>query len=303
MECRSTSLQLLKREVDTALARVSRCYLVHVKRDWNGAADRFTTLAMQQEAGSEAPDASTVDELQKLNRLNEILLPEEDLDPAGEATVAVTTRIQSRQREDSGSEAPCPARTSQGETSTIGVRLERIRIAQDEEKWIADLKKFLGGQLTTLTREESKACAKIADNFQVGADGLLYYLGKREGSEATEDRGMLLRLVVPETLQRDFLHHYHCSVEGAHQGVSRTFAKIKRFFYWRSMYRSVQEYVGSCTDCETGKGAPRIHGSSPGNVKATYPFQIIAMDHIPSLPRSHRGNTELLIWVDLFSGS
>ena len=26
------------------------------------------------------------------------------------------------------------------------------------------------------------------------------------------------------------------------------------------------------------------------------------MDHIPSLPKSHRGNTELLIWVDLFTG-
>ncbi|KAG2773747.1 hypothetical protein PC129_g15072 [Phytophthora cactorum] len=26
------------------------------------------------------------------------------------------------------------------------------------------------------------------------------------------------------------------------------------------------------------------------------------MDHIPSLPRSHNGNTELLIWVDLLTG-
>ena len=26
------------------------------------------------------------------------------------------------------------------------------------------------------------------------------------------------------------------------------------------------------------------------------------MDHIPSLPRSYKGNTELLIWVDLFTG-
>jgi len=45
-----------------------------------------------------------------------------------------------------------------------------------------------------------------------------------------------------------------------------------------------------------------VDGESPGNVQATYPFQIVAMDHIPSLPRSFKGNTELLIWVDLFSG-
>ncbi|OWY91782.1 reverse transcriptase, partial [Phytophthora megakarya] len=65
---------------------------------------------------------------------------------------------------------------------------------------------------------------------------------------------------------------------------------------------SVQRYLGECVDCETGKGRPRIQGESPGNLHATYPFQIIAMDHIPSLPRSFNGNTELLIFVDLFSG-
>ncbi|KAE9163340.1 hypothetical protein PF004_g30174 [Phytophthora fragariae] len=37
-------------------------------------------------------------------------------------------------------------------------------------------------------------------------------------------------------------------------------------------------------------------------MKATYPFQILAMDHIPSLPKSYKGHTELLIWVDLFTG-
>ncbi|OWY96380.1 reverse transcriptase, partial [Phytophthora megakarya] len=31
-------------------------------------------------------------------------------------------------------------------------------------------------------------------------------------------------------------------------------------------------------------------------------FQVVAMDHIPSLPASHNGNTELLVWVDVFIG-
>ncbi|OWZ09000.1 reverse transcriptase [Phytophthora megakarya] len=52
----------------------------------------------------------------------------------------------------------------------------------------------------------------------------------------------------------------------------------------------------------TGKGRPTIQGESPGNIVATYPFQVVAMNHIPSLPASHKGNTELLIWVDLFTG-
>jgi hypothetical protein len=111
-----------------------------------------------------------------------------------------------------------------------------------------------------------------------------------------------VRVVVPETLQQDFLHHYHASLEGGHQGIGRTFARIRKHFHWRGLFRSVQKYVGECVDCETGKGRPLLQGESPGNIQATYPFQVIAMDHIPSLPRSFKGNTELLIWVDLVTG-
>ncbi|POM68912.1 Reverse transcriptase [Phytophthora palmivora] len=98
------------------------------------------------------------------------------------------------------------------------------------------------------------------------------------------------------------MHHYHSSLEGGHQGIGRTYHKIRAHFHWRGLYQSVQRYVGQCIDCETGKGRPTIHGESPGNLQATYPFQIIGMDHIPSLPRSYKGNTELLIWIDLFTG-
>ncbi|KAK1931499.1 Retrovirus-related Pol polyprotein from transposon 412 [Phytophthora citrophthora] len=108
--------------------------------------------------------------------------------------------------------------------------------------------------------------------------------------------------MVHETLQQDVLHDYHTTLEGGHQGIGRTYQQIRDHFHWRGLYRSVQRYVGVCADCETEKGRPTIQGESPGNLQATYPFQIIAMDHIPSFPRSDKGNTELLIWVDLFTG-
>ncbi|OWY95521.1 reverse transcriptase [Phytophthora megakarya] len=104
-----------------------------------------------------------------------------------------------------------------------------------------------------------------------------------------------MRLVVPEKLQSDVLHHYHTTLEGGHQGggVPTSGSGITS---------TGGDYTGVSRDCETGKGKPVIRCESPGNLQATYPFQIIAMDHIPSLPKSHKGNTELLIWVDLFTG-
>ncbi|GMF28590.1 unnamed protein product [Phytophthora fragariaefolia] len=180
------------------------------------------------------------------------------------------------------------------------MRSERIVQAQNEETWIANLKSYLRGNLADLTVVEAKACSKIADDYEVDGDGLLLYCPTT--AQSSGDRDRIARLVVPETLHRDFLHHYHTSLEGGHQGIGRTFQRIRAHFHWRGLYRSVQRYVGECTDCETAKGRPVIRGPSPGNLQATYPFQIEAMDHIPSLPTSFKGNTELLIWVDLFTG-
>uniref|UniRef100_A0AAV1VN60 Integrase catalytic domain-containing protein n=1 Tax=Peronospora matthiolae TaxID=2874970 RepID=A0AAV1VN60_9STRA len=154
--------------------------------------------------------------------------------------------------------------------------------------------------MAKLSADEAKMCALIAPDYEVDQSGLLF-LCPRSNTEV-DDRTELARLVVPEQLQQDFLHHYHTSLEGGHQGIGRTYQRIRTNFHWRGLYRSVQRYVGECVDCETGKGRPVDRGGSPGNMQLTYPFQIIAMDHIPSLPRSVKGNTELLLWVDLFSG-
>ncbi|ETK89012.1 hypothetical protein F441_06957 [Phytophthora nicotianae CJ01A1] len=181
-----------------------------------------------------------------------------------------------------------------------GLSTDRVLRAQNEEKWFVKLKAYLSGNLESLDAGEARACSKIAGDYDVDDGGMLLYCpsaGRDDG-----DRDRLAKLVVPEDLQQDVLHHYHKSLQGGHQGVGRTYQRIRTHFHWRGLFKSVQRYVGQCTDCETGKGRPTLRGESPGNIQATYPFQYIAMDHIPSLPRSYKGNTELLIWVDLFTG-
>ncbi|ETL50609.1 hypothetical protein L916_00175, partial [Phytophthora nicotianae] len=145
------------------------------------------------------------------------------------------------------------------------IRTDRILLAQNKEKWIVDLKAYLSGDLEWLDSSEARACGKIVCDYDVDDGGLLLYC-LRAGRDGG-DRDRLAKLVVPEDLQQDVLHHYHTILEGGHQGVGRTYQRVS------SLVRPVQE----CATC-------------------------IAMDHIPSLPRSYKGNTELLIWVDLFTG-
>ncbi|DAZ98557.1 TPA: hypothetical protein N0F65_005741 [Lagenidium giganteum] len=66
-----------------------------------------------------------------------------------------------------------------------------------------------------------------------------------------------------------------------------TYSRVREWFYWPpGQYRSVHDFVSGCIDCQTRKGAPRERHRSPGNIPATYSFQMLGMDHIPSLPGS-----------------
>ncbi|KAJ8579110.1 hypothetical protein ON010_g84 [Phytophthora cinnamomi] len=134
--------------------------------------------------------------------------------------------------------------------------IERIRQAQDEEAWIWGLKKFLMGSVQDLTPEEARSYSNVAMDYDVDLNDLLFYCPPTKRSESDCDG--LMRLVVPETLQQDILHHYHASLEGGHQGTGRTYQQIRDLFHWRGLYHSVQHYIGECVDYETGKGKPRI---------------------------------------------
>uniref|UniRef100_H3H490 Uncharacterized protein n=1 Tax=Phytophthora ramorum TaxID=164328 RepID=H3H490_PHYRM len=210
-----------------------------------------SNLVIRQMRGIVVTSDEDQQDLITLNRLDELLKMRDD-----DAVVRVSVVTRSTRRRRLTPEVL-------QETIVQRMRGERIIQAQNEEKWIIDLKAYLKGNVEALTAAEAKSCAKVANDYELDENDLLFYCPSAMQEE--EDREEIAKLVVPETLQQDFLHHYYAN-------------------------------------CETGKGRPFVRGESPGNVQATYPFQIIAMDHIPSLPKSFKGNTELLIWVDLFSG-
>ncbi|OWY96766.1 reverse transcriptase, partial [Phytophthora megakarya] len=124
----------------------------------------------------------------------------------------------------------------------------------------------------------------------------------RNTPERPRDAADRLRLVVPQDLQEDILHHCHADLQGAHQGIIRTYERLRKEFYWIGMFKDTERYAKACVDCITGKGLPRNPGSSPGNLLATRPFQVISMDFVIPLPQSTRGNTALLLFQCAFSG-
>ncbi|KAG2761805.1 hypothetical protein PC129_g8189 [Phytophthora cactorum] len=56
-----------------------------------------------------------------------------------------------------------------------GLRINRIRQAQDEEAWISGQKKYLVGELRDLDQEEAKSYSLIATDYEMDLNDLLFY--------------------------------------------------------------------------------------------------------------------------------
>ncbi|POM73482.1 Reverse transcriptase [Phytophthora palmivora] len=249
IECKAPGLTLLKQRALDRLRDWPDHELVHVKSNWNGSADSLASAALQRQGGVKIESDEDKQDLITLNRLDEVLVVRRT-DQAAQIT-AVVTRSGSRSATRTTSDP-----RSLREEIVRDLRIDWIRQAQDEEAWISGLKKYLNGNLQDLTQQEAKSYANLPADYDLDHHDLPFCCPSTRPTDA--DRDKLMRLVIPETLYQDVLHHYHVDTKG-----------------------SVEPISGS---------------------EIIFIGEIIAMDHIPSLPRSHKGNTEFLIFEYLFSG-
>ncbi|POM66875.1 LOW QUALITY PROTEIN: Reverse transcriptase [Phytophthora palmivora] len=181
-------------------------------------------------------------------------------------------------------------------------RRQRIDRAQNEELQWADLKAYLRGELRQKSFRRVRHAGKAADDFVLSEDGLLYCHNRSRRRGGDDEPSLNLRLVVPTTMADEVLQNRHNSVEGGHQGIVRTYHRVKTDYYWIGLYADVVRHVQSCEDCCTSKSKPHLRGYSPGNIVTDRRFHIVSMGFVIPLPRTRRGNTALLLFQDHFTG-
>ncbi|GMF25413.1 unnamed protein product [Phytophthora fragariaefolia] len=168
MDCKSPGLKLLRQLVKNALQTWPRRELFHVRRDWNASADMLAGQALQHQDGLDITGPDEIQSLRTLNRLGEIIRPRTDRSETSgpERTTApmlpVTTRVAS-------AHAAAPQTRTPEVLQELGVqclRLDRVRTAQDEELWIANLKRYLRGELEVCPKGKRKTAARSRLNMR-----------------------------------------------------------------------------------------------------------------------------------------
>ena len=120
-------------------------------------------------------------------------------------------------------------------------------------------------------------------------DGLLYY----------QDR-----ICVPHHahLRRILLQEHHEVPFAAHPGINKTYRSLAAVYYWPQMKQDIIKFVTACHSCQTMKADRQLPQGllQPLPVPAER-WESISMDFIVSLPRTSKGNEQILVIVDRFS--
>ncbi|KAH8346012.1 hypothetical protein KR084_004225, partial [Drosophila pseudotakahashii] len=75
----------------------------------------------------------------------------------------------------------------------------------------------------------------------------------------------------------------------------------RRFYYWSGMFRDIARYVRKCQICQRFKVSQLKQAGKMLTRKADGPFSTLCADFIGPLPRSRKGHTTLLVFLDHFT--
>ena len=121
----------------------------------------------------------------------------------------------------------------------------------------------------------------------------------------SKERGLLLledpmwRLCIPKgSLRLKLLRMYHQSASSCHPGRERTYLRLRCYFYWPKLAKSVKQFVKSCDICQRSKGDKPMPNPLQPLPIPKQPWEDLSMDFIMGLPTSANGNNAILTFVD-----
>jgi len=95
------------------------------------------------------------------------------------------------------------------------------------------------------------------------------------------------RIIIPSSLRARLLKSFHDAPTSGHQGVDRTFEKLRRNYWWPNMKKDISNYVASCDVCCRNKiRRHKPYGKLIPLPTPTKPWEVIGVDFIVSLPSS-----------------
>jgi len=118
---------------------------------------------------------------------------------------------------------------------------------------------------------------------------------KVEGVDYFKEGDKLRKIVSDRKEQLNLIKKAH---EIGHEGLYKTYHRLKRDFYWRNMKRDVNNFIRCCHKCQVARPQPLNQNVESIPTSPGYPFSQVGLDLIGPLPITKRGNRFIIVLVD-----
>jgi hypothetical protein len=178
-------------------------------------------------------------------------------------------------------------------TFVEGIDIESLGRKQREDKFCSMIISYLEDGVLPQKEKDMIFIERNINKFKVDDESniLLY---KRKINNTRKQC-----IVLPITLKQQIMNELHDGKTAGHYGINGTYNKVKERFYFKGMYKFVEDWVKTCDLCQSKK--------TPKNL--TTPLQPIttshfgeqwAVDIMTDLPTTQRGNC-LIVFIEYFS--
>lgn len=171
----------------------------------------------------------------------------------------------------------------------------RTREMQRRDPGLSQMIYFLESGVLPIDDQSARKILLTSDSFYVGKDGLFYHL---DSNQKRTDRHSFSQLVVPPAMRFEVLSNINDHVSGAHFGIDKTIHKVKQRYLWKGMFKDVEHWCKSCTDCSMKK-SPRNSKKAPLlPLPAGNAFERVSVDVLGPFTPSRKANRYIVAFSD-----
>jgi len=131
------------------------------------------------------------------------------------------------------------------------INLQKFKEALLTDNFASSMLDFLERDKLPNDPQKAKHLLLQADQYYVH-EGLLYHIWHTPAKRHMPERNTY-QVYVPITFVDAVLNNCHDHVLAAHFGFQRTYSKIRQRYFWKGMYRDVDNWVRSCVSCSQRK--------------------------------------------------
>ena len=163
---------------------------------------------------------------------------------------------------------------------TVDIDMDRIRIEQDKDECIRNIKANL-----MIDHNSEKEYTLIND---------CVYLKPVKNNKCC-------RLFIPETLVPEILKICHSHSLAGHPGIQKTCNIMSRNYFWPHCSQQTKEYILNCRTCQLSKGKVMNRAPLESYPSDLLPFMCVSTDTVGPLSTTDNGNKFILVFVDVLS--